>query len=194
MDDEDQVWGTVPKWKTGLLMILLTKQNTAKGSKLMVAVNPKSPQDCGRSTLTPAFPDNAPVLSLQITPGNEVLSTPEDSLTKQGNSKHVVGEGVEACEAAIGEGIKLTMTSELKTQLSHQEAQSHISTHEASEWSNNQNYPLEGESGLENEIACEVLSCDVHGATNPFGVSRWCWERQDGCSSVSRRELSLVIR
>lgn len=78
-------------------------------------MNPKSPRDCGRSTLTPAFPDNAPVLSLEITPGNKVPSTPEDSLAKQESSKQVDGEGVEACEAGIGEEIKMTVTSESKT-------------------------------------------------------------------------------
>lgn len=84
----------------------LTEQNTVKGSKLMVAVNPKSPQACGRFPLTPAFPDNAPVLSLEITPGNKVPSTQKDSFAKQESSKQIVGEGVEACEAGIGEESK----------------------------------------------------------------------------------------
>lgn len=128
---------------------------------LMVAVNQKSPQGCGRSTLTPAFPDNAPALSPEIATGNKVPSTPEGSLAKQESIKQVDGESVEAYEAGIGEEIPMPVTSESKTQLSHWEAQSQISTQDASEWSNIQTFPLEGDNGLKNKIACEVLSCDV---------------------------------
>uniref|UniRef100_G1PTA7 Fanconi-associated nuclease n=1 Tax=Myotis lucifugus TaxID=59463 RepID=G1PTA7_MYOLU len=153
MADKDQLENSSQK-ENILTCDSLTEQNTVEGTRLMVAVNQVS-LGLWESTLTPAFPDNAPGLSPEIAPGNKVPSTPEGSLAKQESIKQVDGEGVEACEAGIGEEIQMTVTSESKTQLSHWEAQSQISTHE---WSNIQKFPLEGGSGLKNEIACEVLS------------------------------------
>lgn len=83
------------------------------------------------------------MLSQEIAPGNKVPSTLEDTLAKQEHIQQVDGEGVEACEAGNGEEKEMTVTSESKTQLSYWEAQSQMSTHDTSEWSNIQKFPLE---------------------------------------------------
>ncbi|XP_036133732.1 fanconi-associated nuclease 1 [Molossus molossus] len=147
-------------------------ENTIEGTKLMAAANQKPTQQCGRSTLTPAFADNAPMFSWELTPGNKVQSISEDSLAKQETTKRVGGEGAGKPEADIGEEVELTVVTEAKTQMSSPEAQAQSCACDASKWSDIQNHPLEGDSGLKHEITGPVpleqgSSSHAPGKTTP---------------------------
>ncbi|XP_058398254.1 fanconi-associated nuclease 1 isoform X1 [Diceros bicornis minor] len=148
-------------------------EHTVEGTKIMELESQRATQECGRSTLTPAFSDNAPVLfSPDLTLGNKLQSTSEDSLAKQESIKGVDDKGLENCEVGSCEEVKMAVASEAKTQLSDWEADSHSSTCGATEWSNIQDLPLEGGSGLKNEITRRIpleqgSSCDIPGETVP---------------------------
>ncbi|XP_070256750.1 fanconi-associated nuclease 1 [Myotis yumanensis] len=148
----------------------LPEQDPVEGPSLMAAAKPGPPQDCGRSTLAPASPDNA-VLSPQRTPGNKLPSASQDSRAEQESVGQADGEGVGTREAGVGEETQVPEASESETQLSW-EAPSQSSTHDASEWGNFRKLPLEGDSGLEGETALGVPSgpgpsCGVPGDTVP---------------------------
>ncbi|XP_023605069.1 fanconi-associated nuclease 1-like [Myotis lucifugus] len=144
----------------------LPEQDPVEGPPLMA----EPPQDCGRSTLAPASPDNA-VLLPQRTPGNNPLSASQDSRAEQESVGQADGAGVGTREAGVGEETEVPETSESETQLSW-EAPSQSSTHDASEWGNFHKLPLEGDSGLKDETALGVPSgpgpsCGVPGETVP---------------------------
>ncbi|KAM5291273.1 fanconi-associated nuclease 1 isoform 2-T4 [Glossophaga mutica] len=150
-------------------------ENTIEGAPFLEAANQNSAQECGRSALTPAFSDDAPVTSApELTPGSIQQSASEPCLTKQEGISQVQGEGVETCEADVE--VTMTMASEAKPQVSDQEAQSHSSTRDASKGSDIPKRPLEGDSGLMNEVTCGVpleqgSSCDGRGQTVPASLS-----------------------
>ncbi|XP_073083192.1 fanconi-associated nuclease 1 isoform X1 [Manis javanica] len=143
-----------------------TPEHPVEGNQILEAESQKSAQECGRSALTPAFPDNAVGLFLpDLTLGNKLKSNSEDSLTKQGSIRRD-GKAVENCKAGSCEEVKMTIDSEDKTHLASREAKSPSSLHNASKWSNVQELALEGDSDLKDEITCRIpleqrLSCDV---------------------------------
>lgn len=147
-------------------------EHTVEGATIMEAESQKATHECGISILTPAFSDNAPLLfSPDLTPGNKLQSTSEDSLARQASFKGVDGKSVENCEVGSCEEVKMTSASEAKTQLSDWEAK-YCSTQDASKWSNIQDLPLEGVSDLKNEITHIIpleqgSSCDIPGKTVP---------------------------
>ncbi|XP_006730071.1 fanconi-associated nuclease 1 isoform X2 [Leptonychotes weddellii] len=146
-----------------------TSEHTVEGAKVLEAESQKATQECGRSPLTPAFSDNASVLfSPNLTPGNPLRSTSEDSLEWE-TITGIDGKDVEKCEAGSCEEVKMTVASHAKTQLSDWEAKSHSSTHDDSKGCNIQDL-LEGDSDLKNEITCRIpseqgSSCDVPDRT-----------------------------
>ncbi|XP_034879856.1 fanconi-associated nuclease 1 isoform X2 [Mirounga leonina] len=146
-----------------------TSEHTVEGTKVLEAESQKATQECGRSPLTPAFSDNASVLfSPNLTPGNPLRSTSEDSLECE-TITGIDGKDVEKCEAGSCEEVKMTVASDAKTQLSDWEAKSHSSTHDDSKGCNIQDL-LEGDSDLKNEITCRIpseqgSSCDVPDRT-----------------------------
>ncbi|KAF0881344.1 fanconi-associated nuclease 1 [Crocuta crocuta] len=148
-----------------------TPEHTVEGTKIMEVEGQKVTQEYGRSPLTPAFSDNAAVLlSPDLTLGNTLKSTSEDSLAKWESIKGVDGKDTEKCEAGSCEEVKVTVASEAKTQLSNWEAKSHTSTRDDSEGHNIQDLPLEGDSDLKNEITCKIpleqgSSCDIPDKT-----------------------------
>lgn len=150
-----------------------TPEHTVEGTKVMKAENHKATQECGTTALTSAFSGNTPrLLSPDGTFGDQLQSTSEDTLAKQGSIKGVAGTGVENLEAGSGEEVTMAVTSETTTELSDQEAKTHSCTHDASKWSNIQELPLEGDSGLKTEVTHRVpleqgSSCDVPGETIP---------------------------
>ncbi|XP_061035740.1 fanconi-associated nuclease 1 isoform X2 [Eubalaena glacialis] len=150
-----------------------TPEHIVGGSKIMEAEGQTAAQECGRSTLTPTFSDNAPVLlSPDLTLGHKLKSASEDHLAKQESIKGTDDKGVENCEAGGCEEVKMTFVSQAPTQSSHWEAESHNSTHDASIWSDSQALPPEGDSGLKNEITDRIpleqgSSCDVSCVTSP---------------------------
>ncbi|XP_057576316.1 fanconi-associated nuclease 1 isoform X2 [Hippopotamus amphibius kiboko] len=147
-------------------------EQTVEGTKIMEAGGQTAAQECGKSTLTPAFSDNAPVLlSPDLTLGHKLKSASEDHRAKQESIKGADGKGVEKCEAGHCEEVKVTVVSEAATQ-SHWEVKSHSSTHDASTWNNSQALCLEGDSNLKNEITHQIpleqgSSCDVSCVTSP---------------------------
>jgi len=146
-----------------------TSEHTVEGTKVLEAESQKATQECGRSPLTPAFSDNASVLfSPNLTPGNPLRSTSEDSLEWE-TITGIDGKDVEKCEAGSCEEVKMTVASDAKTQLSDWEAKSHSSTHDDSKGCNIQDL-LESDSDLKNEITCRIpseegSSCDVPDRT-----------------------------
>ena len=150
-----------------------TPEHTVGGSKIMEAEGQTAAQECGRSTLTPTFSDNAPVLlSPDLTLGHKLKSASEDHLAKQESIKATDDKGVENCEAGGCEEVKMTFVSQAPTQSSHWEAKSHNSTHDASIWNDSQALPPEGDSGLKNEITDRIpleqgSGCDVSCVTSP---------------------------
>ncbi|XP_049561622.1 fanconi-associated nuclease 1 isoform X3 [Orcinus orca] len=150
-----------------------TPEHTVGGSTIMEAESLRAAQECGRSTLTPTFSDNAPVLpSPDLTLGHKLKSASEDHLAKQESIKGTDDKGVENCEAGGCEEVKMTFVSQAATQSSHWEAKSHNSTHDASIWSDSQALPPEGDSGLKNESTDRIpleqgSSCDVSRVTSP---------------------------
>ncbi|XP_022366761.1 fanconi-associated nuclease 1 isoform X1 [Enhydra lutris kenyoni] len=146
-----------------------TQEHTVEGTKTLEAESQKATQECGRSSLTPAFSDNASVLfSPDLTLGNPLGSTSEDSLEWE-TVTGIDGKDVEKCEAGSCEEVKMTVASEPKTQLSDWEAESHSSTQDDSKGCNIQGLP-EGDSDLKNEITCIIPSeqgsrCDVPDKT-----------------------------
>ncbi|KAM9092586.1 fanconi-associated nuclease 1 isoform 1-T2 [Megaptera novaeangliae] len=150
-----------------------TPEHIVGGSKIMEAEGQTAAQECGRSTLTPTFSDNAPVLlSPDLTLGHKLKSASEDHLAKQESIKGTDDKGVENSEAGGCEEVKMTFVSQAPTQSSHWEAKSHNSTHDASIWNDKQALPPEGDSGLKNEITDQIpleqgSSCDVSCVTSP---------------------------
>ncbi|XP_033708148.1 fanconi-associated nuclease 1 isoform X2 [Tursiops truncatus] len=150
-----------------------TPEHIVGGSTIMEAEGLTAAQECGRSTLTPTFSDNAPVLlSPDLTLGHKLKSASEDHLAKQESIKGTDDKGVENCEAGGCEEVKMTFVSQAPTQSSHWEAKSHNSTHDASIWSDSQALPPEGDSGLKNESTDRTpleqgSSCDVSRVTSP---------------------------
>ncbi|XP_016055748.1 PREDICTED: fanconi-associated nuclease 1 isoform X2 [Miniopterus natalensis] len=142
-------------------------ENAVEGAQLTAAANQKSTQERGRPTLAPAFSDNARVLSLEFTLGDQLQSPSEDSPAKPEGVSRVGGEGAGKCEAGPGEG-KRPVASEAKAQLSDGEAPSPSSTHDALESSHSWELPQEGDS----EVTCGGPSeqgpgCAVPGKTSP---------------------------
>ncbi|KAK2492672.1 hypothetical protein MC885_002219, partial [Smutsia gigantea] len=141
-------------------------EHPVEGNQILEAESRKSAQECGRSTLTPAFSDDAVGLfSPDLTLGNKLKSNSEDSLTKQGSIRRD-GKDVENYKAGSCEEVKMTVDSEAKTQLASQEAKCPRPPHNASKWSTVQELAPEDDSDLKNEIPCRIpfeqrLSCDV---------------------------------
>ncbi|XP_026945075.1 fanconi-associated nuclease 1 isoform X4 [Sagmatias obliquidens] len=150
-----------------------TPEHIVGGSTIMEAEGLTAAQECGRSTLTPTFSDNAPVLlSPDLTLGHKLKSASEDHLAKQESIKGTDDKSVENCEAGGCEEVKMTFVSQAPTQSSHWEAKSYNSTHDASIWSDSQALPPEGDSGLKNESTDRIpleqgSSCDVSRVTSP---------------------------
>lgn len=150
----------------------LEEPHTPEGTKVMEIEDQKPTEEC-RSSLTLAFSDNTPVLiSPDLTLGNALKSTLEDGLSKPESIKGVDGKGVAKCGAGDCEEVKMTLVSEAKTQMSHWEAKSPSSKHDASNWSNIQALPLEDDSSSKNEVTHRIpleqgLSCDVSSVTCP---------------------------
>ncbi|XP_067555061.1 fanconi-associated nuclease 1 isoform X2 [Pseudorca crassidens] len=150
-----------------------TPEHIVGGSTIMEGEGLTAAQECGRSTLTPTFSDNAPVLlSPDLTLGHKLKSASEDHLAKQESIKGTDDKGVENCEGGGCEEVKMTFVSQAPTQSSHWEAKSHNSTHDASIWSDSQALPPEGDSGLKNESTDRTpleqgSSCDVSRVTSP---------------------------
>nr|XP_030734277.1 fanconi-associated nuclease 1 isoform X4 [Globicephala melas] len=150
-----------------------TPEHIVGGSTIMEGEGLMAAQECGRSTLTPTFSDNAPVLlSPDLTLGHKLKSASEDHLAKQESIKGTDDKGVENCEGGGCEEVKMTFVSQAPTQSSHWEAKSHNSTHDASIWSDSQALPPEGDSGLKNESTDRTpleqgSSCDVSRVTSP---------------------------
>lgn len=150
-----------------------TPEHIVGGSTIMEAEGLTAAQECGRSTLTPTFSDNAPVLlSPDLTLGHKLKSASEDHLAKQESIKGTDDKSVENCEAGGCEEVKMTFVSQAPTQSSHWEAKSYSSTHDASIWSDSQALPPEGDSGLKNESTDRIplehwSSCDVSRVTSP---------------------------
>ncbi|XP_004391375.2 fanconi-associated nuclease 1 [Trichechus manatus latirostris] len=127
-------------------------EDTAGGSKMMETDSQMTTQECEESAFTPGFSDNALALfSPDLTLGNELTSTSQDSVEKQDSIKGVDGKA-EKSEAGSCKEVKMTVAMEAKTQLSHLEGKSFSSANDASEWSNIQAVPLEGDSSLQDEI------------------------------------------
>ncbi|XP_045417792.1 fanconi-associated nuclease 1 isoform X1 [Lemur catta] len=149
-------------------------EHIVRGSKIKEA---ESQKECGKSALTPGFSDNAPMLfAPDLTLGNKLKCTSEDSLVRQESIKGVDGKGVEKHEACSCEEVKMTVASEAETRLPHSEVNSHSSTNDASKWSNIQELPLKGDSNLKNEITCSIpllqeSSCDGPGQTTQMPPS-----------------------
>ncbi|XP_037590724.1 fanconi-associated nuclease 1 isoform X3 [Cebus imitator] len=137
-------------------------ERMVRGNKIMEAESQKATQDCETSALTPGFSGNALMLfSPDFTLGNTLTSTSEDSLAKQECITGVVGQ----CEACSCEEVKMTVASEAKIQLSDSEAKSQSSADDVSAWSNIQEAPRQGDSGLDSDISRSIpleqgSSCD----------------------------------
>lgn len=150
-----------------------TPEHIVGGSTIMEAEGLTAAQECGRSTLTPTFSDNAPALpSPDLTLGHKLKSASEHHLAKQESIKGTDDKGVENCEAGDCEEVKMTFVSQAPTQSSHWEAKSHNSTHDASIWSDSQALPPEGDSRSKNESTDRIpleqgSSCDVSRVTSP---------------------------
>ncbi|XP_072593159.1 fanconi-associated nuclease 1 isoform X4 [Vulpes vulpes] len=134
-------------------------EHSVEGTKILETESQKATQECGRSSLTPAFSDNASVLfSPDLTLGHPVESTSEESLAKWESITGVDDKDVEKCEAGGCEEVKMTVASEAKTQLLNWETKSPSSTHDVSKGCNIHVLPLEGDSDLKNEITCRITS------------------------------------
>ncbi|XP_025293480.1 fanconi-associated nuclease 1 isoform X1 [Canis lupus dingo] len=134
-------------------------EHSVEGTKILETESQKATQECGRSSLTPAFSDNASVLfSPDLTLGNPVESTSEESLAKWESITGVDDKDVEKCEAGSCEEEKMTVASEAKTQLLNWETKSPSSAHDVSKGCNIHVLPLEGDSDLKNEITCRITS------------------------------------
>uniref|UniRef100_A0A5F4W0I3 Fanconi-associated nuclease n=1 Tax=Callithrix jacchus TaxID=9483 RepID=A0A5F4W0I3_CALJA len=137
-------------------------EHMVRGNKIMEAKSQKATQECEKSALTPGFSDNALMLfSPDFTLGNTLKSTSDDSLVKQECITGVVGQR-EACSC---EEVKMTVASEAKIQLSDSEAKSQSSADDVSAWSNIQEAPRQGDSGLNSDIYHSIpleqgSSCD----------------------------------
>ncbi|XP_037001784.2 fanconi-associated nuclease 1 [Artibeus jamaicensis] len=150
-------------------------ENTVEGAKLVEAAKQSSTQEGGRSALAPAFSDSAPMASApELTLGSKLQPASEASLAKQERISQVQGEGAEKCKADVE--VTMAVASEAKTQVSDWEAQSHGSAHDASKGSDIPKCPLEGDSGLMNEVTGGAAleqgsSCDGPGQTVPTALS-----------------------
>ncbi|KAF6077477.1 FANCD2 and FANCI associated nuclease 1 [Phyllostomus discolor] len=174
-EDKDQMLENSSQKENLFTCDSLTEQNTestVEGATLIDAENQTSTRECGRSTLTPAFSDNAPVMSApELTLGSRLQSASQASLAKQESISQVQGAGVEKREADVE--ATMTVAAEATPQVSDREAPSHSSTHDASKGSDIPRCPLEGDSGFMNEVACGVpleqgSGCDGHdGQTVP---------------------------
>ncbi|XP_032115831.1 fanconi-associated nuclease 1 isoform X2 [Sapajus apella] len=128
-------------------------ERMVRGNKIMEAESQKATQECEKSALTPGFSGNALMLfSPDFTLGNTLTSTSEDSLVKQECITGVVGQ----CEACSCEEVKMTIASEAKIQLSDSEAKSQSSADDVSAWSNIQEAPRQGDSGLDSDISRSI--------------------------------------
>nr|XP_012327894.1 fanconi-associated nuclease 1 isoform X3 [Aotus nancymaae] len=128
-------------------------EHMVRGNKIMEAESQKATQECEKSALTPGFSDNALMLfSPDFTLGNTLKSTSDDSLVKQECITGVVGQH-EACSC---EEVKMTVASEAKIQLSDSEAKSQSSADDVSAWSNIQEAPRQGDSGLNSNISRSI--------------------------------------
>ncbi|XP_053437947.1 fanconi-associated nuclease 1 [Nycticebus coucang] len=131
-------------------------------SSKMEAESQKVTQECGKLALTPGFLDNASILfSPDLTLGNKLKCTSEDSLIKQESIPGVDGKSVEKCEACNCEQVKMTIGWEAKTQSLHSEVDSHTSTNDASNWSNVEQLPLKGDN--DSVPLLQESSCDDPG-------------------------------
>lgn len=174
-EDKDQTLENSSQKENLFTCDSLTEQNTestVEGATLIEAANQNSTGECGRSTLTPAFSDHAPMASApELTLGSRLqCASSEASLAKQASISQVQGAGVEKLEADVE--VTVTVAAEAKPQVSDPEAPSHTSTHDASKGSDIPKRPLEGDSGLMNEVACGVpleqgSDCDGHGQPVP---------------------------
>ncbi|XP_074256226.1 fanconi-associated nuclease 1 isoform X2 [Saimiri boliviensis] len=137
-------------------------ERMVRGNKIMETESQKATRECEKSALTPGFSDNAlMVFSPDFTLGNTLKSTSQDSLVKQECITGVVGQG-EACSC---EEVKMTVASEGKIQLSDSEAKSQSSADDVSAWSDIQEAPRQGDSGLNSDISGSIpleqgSSCD----------------------------------
>uniref|UniRef100_A0A8D2AHA6 Fanconi-associated nuclease n=1 Tax=Sciurus vulgaris TaxID=55149 RepID=A0A8D2AHA6_SCIVU len=159
IEDKDQILENSSQKENIFICDSLKEENTSehmvKSSKIVEAESQKATQKCGKSILTPGFSAKAPVLfSPDLTLGNNLKCTSEDSLVKQESVKDIDDKGVEKREACSCEEVEMTVSSEVKTQLPNSKAKSPSSTN-ASELSNFQEL-LEGESGLKNKITCST--------------------------------------
>ncbi|XP_064232403.1 fanconi-associated nuclease 1 isoform X3 [Aotus nancymaae] len=128
-------------------------EHMVRGNKIMEAESQKATQECEKSALTPGFSDNALMLfSPDFTLGNTLKSTSDDSLVKQECITGVVGQH----EACCCEEVKMTVASEAKIQLSDSEAKSQSSADDVSAWSNIQEAPRQGDSGLNSNISRSI--------------------------------------
>ncbi|XP_010598467.2 fanconi-associated nuclease 1 isoform X1 [Loxodonta africana] len=148
-------------------------EHTEGVSKIMEADSQMATQECGESALTSGFSDNALIFSSpDLTLGNELKSTSQDSLEEQESIKGLDGQGDEKCEVESCKEVKMTAATETKTQLSDLEGNSLSSASDASKGSNIQAVPLEGDSGLQDEAIHSVAleqepARDVPGTTTP---------------------------
>ncbi|MBZ3877102.1 Fanconi-associated nuclease 1 [Sciurus carolinensis] len=159
IEDKDQILENSSQKENIFICDSLKEENTSehmvKDSKIVEAESQKATQKCGKFILTPGFSAKAPMLfSPDLTLGNNLKCTSEDSLVKQESVKDIDDKGVEKREACSCEEVEMTVASEVKTQLSNSEAKSPSSTN-VSELSNFQEL-LEGESGLKNKITCST--------------------------------------
>ncbi|XP_036909677.1 fanconi-associated nuclease 1 [Sturnira hondurensis] len=177
--DEDQMLENSSQKENLFTCDSLTEQNTentVEGAKLVEAAKQKSTQEGGTSTLlTPAFSDNAPMVSApELTLGSKLQSASEAGLAKWERKSQVQGEGAEKCEADVE--VTMTVASDAETQVSDREAQSRGSAHDASKGSDIPQSPLQGDSGLMNGVTCgapleQGSSCDGPGQTVPTPLS-----------------------
>ncbi|XP_029410664.1 fanconi-associated nuclease 1 isoform X2 [Nannospalax galili] len=182
-------------------------EHNIKSSKTMKEERQKSAQE--KSALTSASSANAPVLfSLDLTIGNSMQSTSGDSLVKQ-ETANVVDDEVAKQETQRSEEVEMMVDSEVATQLSDNEAESHSTTEEISKWNNTQELP-EGDSDLKKEMVCSSLEqgsgCDFPGettqipATHPYYLRSFLMvlqavlQNEDDMMLFDEQEKGIITR
>ncbi|XP_063105936.1 fanconi-associated nuclease 1 [Cavia porcellus] len=137
-------------------------------NKKTEAESPKASQDRGNFAFSPGLSHKALVgFSPDLTLRKSLKSSSEDGLVTQEDIKGIDGQGVENREVCSGEGVEITVASEVKALFSGSEAKSPLSTNDGSK---GRDVPvsLEGDGDPQDEMVCSLplelgSGCDAPG-------------------------------
>ncbi|XP_012867260.1 PREDICTED: fanconi-associated nuclease 1 [Dipodomys ordii] len=116
----------------------------------------KAARECVDSAFSPGCSDNTSVLcSPVLTLRNDLKLSSEDSLGEREND--LVARKLQACQH---ERVEVAVGSNLPTQLSNSESNSHSSTDHVSKSSNTCTLPPEADRGLRNDVTCSIPSSE----------------------------------